>query len=628
MYLLPSNRSVPAGSERRIFKSTDTGHTWTELAGGPTYHGDLPDESTIRIRCSADGQVIVTNTRHGEFWISRNGGTTWTRTDFNLITGSGTGAFGDCSVSADGNTVIVGFEQNISGNFWPAIFISHDGGTSFTNISGNLKYPTSVGPPVGLQPGTNPTGFTQCNVAPDGLGVVVTFLYLDNARIFPDGQFGGTMYANVSVDGGATFQLCSYDADSYLSSSFLGLFTGIYITPHTPLPPPVVTSPGGYIIERLDNRVWPTVENAWCVDCGFTLARPQPPADLEMDSISGAGIITGVSNLVGGQNYSASTTAQIIDDNGLGPGVGAFASLTISGGIITAVAIAPGGTRYVSPAIVFNDPENSGNGASARLTLDNSAQFTASAPVFTPDDVGSVIRAGYGVAVITSFIDSQNVIGNILSPIVQVQPDDPINPGQGITQKSGTWTMTQPISQFYLPQLAGFEITGLADGRIIPPTIVPANGIVTLAQPASALTVGLAFEAQLQSTYLDAGEPTVQGQRKKVAEVTVRVEQSAAFQIGANQPDGSVQSPQELAPLWQKMLDAPTHAVAPFNSQATPLFTGDIRIPVPSGYNTRGQVAVQQLNPLPLQVLDFVPEVLSGDKPAQEAPQRKQKGEK
>jgi hypothetical protein len=102
----------------------------------------------------------------------------------------------------------------------------------------------------------------------------------------------------------------------------------------------------------------------------------------------------------------------------------------------------------------------------------------------------------------------------------------------------------------------------------------------------------------------------------------VRVEASAGFQIGANQPDGSVQNPAELAPQWQNMVDAPSPAVTPFNSNTTPLFTGDIRVPVPGGFNTRGQVAVQQLNPLPLQVLDFVPEVLAGDKPVQEAPSR------
>jgi hypothetical protein len=393
-------------------------------------------------------------------------------------------------------------------------------------------------------------------------------------------------------------------------------------------PPPPVIPPAGFIIERLDNRVWPTVENCWCVDCGFTLARPTPDANLIANSAVGSGIPTGVTDLVGGQGYSSATTAELVDGNGLGPGAGALVNLTIVSGVITAIAFSPAGSGYVFPNLVFNDPENTGSGASATVTLDNSVTFVASAAVFSSGDVGSVIRAGYGVAEITSFVDTQTVIAQMISPIVRVQPDDPINTDQVITQLSGSWTMTEPISSFYLPQLIGFEITGLADGQVIPPTIVPADGIVTLAKPASAIIVGLGFQAQLQSTYLDAGEPTVQGQRKKVAEVTVRIEQSAAFEIGGNQPDGSVQSPQQLAPEWQNMVPAPTHAIAPFNSPATPLFTGDVRVPIPSGFNTRGQVAVQQLNPLPLQVLDYVPEILSGDKPAQEAPQRRGKGDK
>ncbi len=387
-----------------------------------------------------------------------------------------------------------------------------------------------------------------------------------------------------------------------------------------------MTKVNAYIIERMDNRIWPTVENCWCVDCGFTLARPTPAADLDVDSATGAGIPTGVTNLVGGEGYSSSTTAHLIDGNGLGPGGGATVILTIVAGVITAIAIS-GGANYIYPNLVFNDPTNGGSGASATVVLDNSATFTASAPVFALTDVGSVIRTGYGVAVITAFTDNQNVIADILAPIVQVQPDEPAPPAVK-TQLSGTWTMTEPVSQFYLPQLVGLEITGLADGQIIPPTIVPDTGLVTLAQPASAIIVGLAFQAQLQSTYLDAGEPTVQGQRKKIAEVTVRVEQSAAFQVGANQPDGSVQSPQQLAPQWQNMVDAPTHAVAPFNAPFVPLFTGDIRVPSPGGFNTRGQVAIQQLNPLPLQILDIVPEVLGGDEPAQKAPARQRgKGE-
>ncbi len=458
--------------------------------------------------------------------------------------------------------------------------------------------------------------------------MVVTFLYRDSETIDGLGLRHFVEYANVSTNAGASFTLISFSANDDAVGSMTGLFTGIYITPFTPIPPPgpppFVPPKGGYIIERLDNRIWPTVENAWCVDCGFTLPRPKPPADLNASSATGAGIPTGVTNLVGGTSYSSATTAQLIDGNGLGPGTGASVGLTIVAGVITAVSIT-GGTGYIYPKLVINDPTNGGSGASATVTLDNTVMFYASAPVFSGGNIGNVIRAGYGVAVITAVTDSQNVIANMLSPIVQVQPDDP-GPFTVQTQMNGTWTMTEPISQFYLPQLVGFEITGLADGQIIPPTVVPSNGMVTLARPASAIIVGLAFQAQLQSTYLDAGEPTVQGQRKKIAAVTVRIEQSAAFQIGANQPDGSVQSPQVLAPPWQNMVDAPTHAVAPFNAPFTPLFTGDVRVPIPGGFNTRGQVAVQQLNPLPLQVLDFAEEILGGDEPAQKAPARRGKG--
>jgi Ubiquitin-activating enzyme E1 FCCH domain len=386
--------------------------------------------------------------------------------------------------------------------------------------------------------------------------------------------------------------------------------------------PSFVPTEGAYIVERLDNRIWPTVEDCWCVDCAFTNARPTPNADLTVQYSNGVGILTGVTSLVGGQNYSAATTATVVDANGLGPGTGAVPVLTITGGVITGVSFSPGGTNYVYPQLVINDPENTGSGASATVVLNSSSAVYADAAIFSSANIGNVIRAGYGSMVVTAVTDTQNATVEVLSPLVQIIPNNPISPNKPITQEAGNWTMTAPISQLYLPQLVGFEVTGLADGQVIPPTVVPTNGIINLATPASAIIVGLGFQAQLQTTYLDAGEPTMQGQRKKIAEVTARIEQSAAFQIGSNQPDGSVQSPQELFTLWQNMAAGPTHAVAAYNAPFTPLFTGDVRIPISGGYNTRGQVALQQLNPLPLQVLDVVPEVLGGDEPNQKFPTR------
>ena len=46
---------------------------------------------------------------------------------------------------------------------------------------------------------------------------------------------------------------------------------------------------------------------------------------------------------------------------------------------------------------------------------------------------------------------------------------------------------------------------------------------------------------------------------------------------------------------------------------AIPLFTGDGRINVSSDWDTPGQVAVQQNNPLPMEVTAFIPEVVIGD---------------
>ncbi len=387
----------------------------------------------------------------------------------------------------------------------------------------------------------------------------------------------------------------------------------------------------GYTIERMDDRLWKTVEDCWCVDCGFSMPQPAPDANLTASSATGLGAVTGVTGLVGGIGYSAATTATVFDapitPNGpAGPGVGAVAALTIVGGVITAVTFPVQGVGYLNPLLLIEDPAGSagGSGASARCVLDNSATFTADQPVFSVGDVGSVIRMGGGKATITQYLTPQTVVANITDPIAEVQAN---SNGQVQVQFAGSWTMTAPVTTIYgLRALAGMTVSGLADGNVIPPFVVPANGVVTLSSPASSVTIGLKYRAQLQSVYLDAGEPSIQGQRGKIAEVTARVEASGAFTIGSNQPDGSTLSPPQIAPRWSNMAAAPTNAVARFNSVTVPLYTGDIRIPVQGGFQTPKQVAVEQADPLPLQILAFVPTLFEGDNPAQAAPKRGQQG--
>ena len=77
-------------------------------------------------------------------------------------------------------------------------------------------------------------------------------------------------------------------------------------------------SPNAYFVERMDDRVWNATEDAWCVDAGLAVDLPEPDGTLTVSSPTGLGACTGVTGLVGGQNYSPATTASVVDDNGAG----------------------------------------------------------------------------------------------------------------------------------------------------------------------------------------------------------------------------------------------------------------------------------------------------------------------
>ena len=381
-----------------------------------------------------------------------------------------------------------------------------------------------------------------------------------------------------------------------------------------------------YTIERMDNRIWPSVEEAWCVDCGFSLAQPEPAATLTPSSARGLGSLTGVTGLIGGQNWSAATYAVVVDapfpgQTQQGPGTGAVPTLTIVGGVITAVAFAGGqqGQNYLNPELSFIDPAGSagGSGASASPILNNTMTFSASAAVFSNANVGSFIRCGGGKAKVTLYMSPNEVQANILIPITETVPNTKTltNPGgtpQSFTQ--GNWSMTAPVTSVRAPVLAGMTVTGLADGSVITPRTAGADGTITLDNPASQVTVGLGFTAQLQTVYLDAGEsPTLQGQRKKISAVTVRLEASRGVQMGTNQIDGSSLSPPVVDVVWNNLGGIPDKAPPAYGDSTVPLYTGDERNTAQGGFATTGQIAVQQIYPLPLQVTALIPEFLGGD---------------
>jgi hypothetical protein len=155
-----------------------------------------------------------------------------------------------------------------------------------------------------------------------------------------------------------------------------------------------------------------------------------------------------------------------------------------------------------------------------------------------------------------------------------------------------------------LEHLVGMSATGLADGVVVPATVVSAAGTVTLAGAASKVTLGLSYTCQLQTLQLDTGEPTIQGKRKKITAVTVRVDNTLGLEIG--------RTFDTLVPMKDLVVG---NVGTMTNEVVTDLVTGDARTIVDPAWTPQGQFCIEQSNPLPATILGVIPEVAVGDTP-------------
>lgn len=148
-----------------------------------------------------------------------------------------------------------------------------------------------------------------------------------------------------------------------------------------------------------------------------------------------------------------------------------------------------------------------------------------------------------------------------------------------------------------LDHLEGKTVSILGDGSVVPSQVV-SGGRVTLDGAYSKVTVGLGYTAQLETLDLEpAGGGTIQGQMKKIAQVTVRVKDARGIKVGLNQG--------ALSEVKQRASESLGTAMQPFD--------GDWQISIPSEWNRDGRIFVQQDYPLPCTILDLIPEVNVGD---------------
>ena len=154
--------------------------------------------------------------------------------------------------------------------------------------------------------------------------------------------------------------------------------------------------------------------------------------------------------------------------------------------------------------------------------------------------------------------------------------------------------------------LAGQTCTGLADGAVIAPFVMPSTGAFTLPVAASKVTVGLGFTAQLQTLALDLGEPTVQGKVKKINNVDVRVTETLGLSIGSN-----FNNQVPMKDLVQGNVSSMLTGQA--SQLVTDLVTGDARTFLDPTYNVPGQYCIQQSLPYPATILGVFPSITQGD---------------
>jgi hypothetical protein len=362
-----------------------------------------------------------------------------------------------------------------------------------------------------------------------------------------------------------------------------------------------------YYSERMDNREWEEIEDCFCVDAGLSLPITYPDATLTAAAADGTSNISSVNLISGGSGYTA-PVASALDSTGLGSG--ATFSVSVSGGVITAITPITEGSNYTEGATSIVITDSTGSGANAHPIITNNVIFTASNSVFTSDMIGDVLRMGGGKATIVSQTGIA-CIANVTQPITDVLLDNPdFMPAPAA---AGEWSVATPITEINgLNHLEGMTVTGLADGGVITPQIVQ-NGSITLENEASAIVVGLPFVAQCQTMYLEPeARATLQGSRKNIQSASVRLEKSRGVQVGTNQPDASVQ-PNNATVTWENMKEIKERNALINAGSAIPLYTGDSYILVPGDWNTKGQLACQQIYPMPMNLLAAVINFTPGD---------------
>jgi hypothetical protein len=236
------------------------------------------------------------------------------------------------------------------------------------------------------------------------------------------------------------------------------------------------------------------------------------------------------------------------------------------------------------------------NTAATTMTLSGGSSWahtetltlTANASTFVSGDVGNTIVLTIGTDTLVCTIQAYTSV-----TVVSVKAGRDV-PTAFRSVATAVWAKgVDEISG--LGHLEGKTVAILADGNVEAQKTV-ASGAITISNPATKIHIGLPIQADVQTLNLELGQPTQQGKKKSISEVTLRVEESRGGKIGYDAD--------HLTEFKQR-------AYEPYGT-ATSLKTGDISVTMPSTWRSEGSIFFRQDDPLPMTLLAVIPEVSVG----------------
>lgn len=161
-----------------------------------------------------------------------------------------------------------------------------------------------------------------------------------------------------------------------------------------------------------------------------------------------------------------------------------------------------------------------------------------------------------------------------------------------------------PISRVYgLKHLEGRTVVGVADGGIIPETVV-VNGAIDLPVAASKIVVGLPFDAIGATNRIEAGaaDGTAQGKIKRIHSAKVRLWKTGGGFIGSKDQ-------------WDKLEEITARGEDDLTTDPVPLIDGDREVEWPEGYEGDAIVVFKRPGniPLPFNVIAIMPQMVTQD---------------